>query len=123
MAYNTKDLEKQALAAIKKHNLIFIEDVVSFLPCSDKTFYNHNLQDLQTIKTAIEQNKINDKVKLRKKFKQSENPTLQIFYYKLLSNEKELGKVGNKVDHTSKGEKINFTVPSGKADKNNDEIV
>ncbi len=41
MAYKKEDLIKQALQAIKKHKLIFIEEVVSFLPCSKATFYRY----------------------------------------------------------------------------------
>jgi len=124
MAYNKKDLEDKALKAIKKHNLVFISDIMLYLPCSDATFYNHNLEKLESIKKALEFNKINDKVKLRKKFKTSENPTLQMFYYKLIANNNELSKVGNKHDHTSKGDKINFIVPSGEVgnDIGNDTI-
>ena len=53
MAYKTKELEKQALEAIEKYKLFFIDDIVSYLPCSTATFYNHKLEELETIKEAL----------------------------------------------------------------------
>ena len=50
MAYKTEELEKQSLEAIEKYKLFFIDDVVSYLPCSTATFYNHKLEELETIK-------------------------------------------------------------------------
>ena len=41
MAYKTEELETKSLEAIEKHKLFFIEDVVAFLPCSKKTFYEY----------------------------------------------------------------------------------
>jgi|31_taG_2_1085359.scaffolds.fasta_scaffold03581_4 hypothetical protein len=90
MAYNTKELEQQALEAIKEHGLIFIEEVVSFLPCSKPTFYEHGLNESNAIKEAITLNKVSKKAKLRKNWEHSENATLNISLYKLLANEEEL---------------------------------
>lgn len=123
MAYETKELEKQALEAIDEHNLVFISDVVQMLPCSKPTFYEHKLNELDTIKKALNVNKIKDKVKLRKKFKQSENPTLMLAYYKLIGTEDERQALGTKTDITSKGDRVNFVVPTGTATDKNDEIV
>ena len=39
MAYDRKKIFKQAKEAITKHKLIFMDDVVSFLPISKITFY------------------------------------------------------------------------------------
>ena len=41
MAYKTEDLERLAVDAIQKNRLIFIEDIVAYLPCSKSTFYEH----------------------------------------------------------------------------------
>jgi hypothetical protein len=93
MAYDKKDLETKALAAIKKHKLIFIEEVCSFLPCSEKTFRNHKLQDLPTIKDALNANKINTKAKLRKKWANMENAALNVALYKLCASDEEIDKL------------------------------
>jgi hypothetical protein len=108
MAYNTNELEQQALEAIKEHGLVFIEEVVSFLPCSKPTFYEHGLNESNAIKEAIEYNKVSKKAKLRKNWEHSENATLNISLYKLLANEEELQRLSvQKVEHSGKdGEKI-----------------
>ena len=43
MSYNKEDLEHKALVAIKKHNILYIKEVVKYLPCSRSTFYNLKL--------------------------------------------------------------------------------
>jgi hypothetical protein len=90
MAYKKEDLIKQALQAIKKHKLIFIEEVVSFLPCSVATFYNYKLEELETIKSEIQANKINIKTKLRTRWQDVDNSALNIALYKLCATKEEL---------------------------------
>lgn len=108
MAYKTEELEKTALSAIKRHKLIFLDEVISFLPCSAATFYNHKLEELESIKKALEENKIKGKLSSRRKWADSDNATLQIAYYKLLSSEEELRKLtGQFIDHSTGGEKLN----------------
>jgi predicted GIY-YIG superfamily endonuclease len=58
MAYKTEELEEQALKAIKEHGLVFIEEVVSFLPCDKTTFYAHGLSKSLKIKEALKANKV-----------------------------------------------------------------
>lgn len=108
MAYNTKELEQKAIEAIKEHGLIFIEEVISFLPCASSTFYGHDLEKSEAIKEAINFNKVSKKAKLRKNWEHSENATLNISLYKLLANEEELQRLSvQKVEHSGKdGESI-----------------
>lgn len=109
MAYKKADLEKQALAAIKEHNLMFVTDVPAYLPCSTKTFYNYSLQELQSIKEALEANRIKTKNGLRAKWYKSNNATTQIALYKLIGNEDEAHRLnGSKqqIDHTTGGDKL-----------------
>jgi len=93
MAYKTKELEKQSLEAIEKYKLFFIDDVVSYLPCCSKTFYDHKLQELQTIKDALTKVKTEIKVSMRSKWYKSKNATLQMGLMKLLSTNEELKKL------------------------------
>lgn len=110
MAYNKAELEKQALAAIREHNLFFIEDVVAFLPCTKGTFYNKGLHELDAIKEALETNRIKVKNGLRAKWYKNDNATTQIALYKLLGSEDELKRLaGQYVDITTKGDKVEFT--------------
>ena len=78
MAYKRAELEKQAIEAITSKNLFFIEDVVCYLPCSKKTFYDHKLHELHSIKEVLLKNKVEIKVGLRSKWYKYENATLQI---------------------------------------------
>jgi len=90
MAYDKQKLIEQSLAAIKKHKLIFIEEVVSFLPCDKTTFYRHECNECNAIKEAIESNKIATKSNLRGKWEDSDNAALNIALYKLCATPKEL---------------------------------
>jgi hypothetical protein len=95
MAYKTADLEKKALEAIEKHKLFFIEDVVSFLPCGKVTFYEHKLNEANSIKEALEKNKVEIKVSMRSKWYKSDAPALQIALYKIIGTEEESDRINS----------------------------
>ena len=103
MAYKTTELEVQSLKVIKEKLLIFIDDIVVYLPCNRATFYNHNLDKLDTIKDALEFNKTETKIKLRTKWQESDNATLQIALMRLICNDAERRKLA-----------INYTEVTGK---------
>lgn len=102
MAYKKAELEATALDAIKKHNLVFIEDVVSFLPCDKTTFYKHKLNESNGIKDALDFNKVRLKVNMRKKWYESDNPALQMGLYKLIGTEEESDRLSGKqkIEHS-----------------------
>jgi hypothetical protein len=110
MKYNKEKLFQQAKEAVLKNNLIFIEEIVSFLPCSKQTFYEYfpsGSDELDEIKAIIEDNSVTIKSGLRNKWYESENPTLQIALYRLTSRDDEHKKLNQSyIDHTSKNEKI-----------------
>ena len=89
MAYKKADLEAQALKAIKEHNLMFVSDLVAYLPCSSSTFYAKNLEKSEAIKELLNKNRINVKNGLRAKWFKSDNPTVQIALYKLIGTDDE----------------------------------
>lgn len=93
MAYDKKVLEKQALEAIKEHNLTTNEQVICFLPCSEATFYNHKLGELEAIKKEIENNRVKRKIKLIKKLEDYDSPTATIAAIKLYATEDELRRL------------------------------
>ncbi len=109
MKYDKNKLEKQALEIIASDSdVVFLEDVIAGLPCSSATFFNYELERLESIKEGIIQNRQNKKKKLRAKWDTNDNPTLQIALYKLIGSDKELSKLtGQHIDHTTKGESIN----------------
>lgn len=92
MAYKKEELYQKALAAIKKHKLLFVEDVVSYLPCDKTTFYKHfppDSNELNTLKAKMDTHKVAIKIKLRKKWQKSNNPTVQIALYRLSCTDEE----------------------------------
>ena len=89
MAYDKKELEKKALAAIDKHKLMFIEHIVAFLPCSKPTFYALELNESNAIKKAVEEMRVSKKTKMLSNWIDSETPSLQIAAMKMISEEHE----------------------------------
>jgi hypothetical protein len=90
MAYNKEELVASALEAINKNKLFFIDDVISYLPCSRATFYNLELDKLDDIKDALTKVKTEIKVSMRSKWYKSDNPTLQMGLMKLIASQDEL---------------------------------
>jgi len=93
MAYSKKKLEELALKAIKKEKLTWHDEVVAFLPCSRATYYNKGLDKLDTIKDAINHNKVEMKAQMKHKWFNSDNATLQIALMKMIANQEEYDKL------------------------------
>jgi len=109
MAYDPKELEKLSLEIIENdETVVFVDQIVSKLPCSMATFYNHKLEVLETIKGALTKNKAKIKAELREKWRVGENATTQVALYKLLSTDDERQSLSNhdKVDHNIKGQVV-----------------
>ena len=111
MAYKTKDLLNKAIKAIEENNLFFIEDIVAFLPCDKTTFYKHfpiDSNENNDLKELLEVNRVNQKVKLRKKWGDTDNATLSLALYKLTGTSEERKRLSQTHhDLTSDGNKIN----------------
>ena len=93
MAYKTTDLKKKALEVIEKYKLIFIEEIVSYLPCNKNTFYNHKLHELNELKGLLQENKDKIKSALRSKWYKTDNATLQLALMRLICTDKERRKL------------------------------
>jgi len=89
MAYKKAELIEKSIQVIKKKKLVFMTEVIHYLGISNKSFYNHELNEVLEIKNALQGNKISLKGKLRSKWFVSENATLQMGLYKLIANEDE----------------------------------
>ena len=63
MAYDRKKIFEQAKNVIVKNKLIFIDDVVAFLPCSKLTFYELFPADSDEMNELKELLKTNRKLK------------------------------------------------------------
>ena len=99
MSYDTDKLEQEALEAIEKYRLFFIEDVVVYVSCSRATFYNHGLDKLDTIREAIDNNKIRTKHNMRQDWLQADSAPLQLGLYKLLGTRDERLALSNSVEN------------------------
>ena len=112
MPYDTKVLKQNAIEAIKKNKLIFIEDIAAMLGINKTTLYNHfpiDTDDFNELTTLLNENKISLKVSLRRKWFDSDNATTQMALYKLCSTPEEHKKLQqNYTDVTSNNETINI---------------
>lgn len=70
-------------------NILFITDLVAFLPISRATFYNYGLDKLDTLKEEIENNRIKTKQALRAKWANRKSPALQIALYRMIATKEE----------------------------------
>ena len=115
MTYIKNDIYKKAKAAIKKHHLYFIEDVVAMLPCRKQTFYEiFPLQsdEMDTIKELLDQEKITKKVEIRQKLSEGRNIEL-IALYKLICTDDERRALSmQQIEHSGKLQNINIEVSS-----------
>ena len=91
--FKTEDLKQEALAVIKKHKLLLTEEVVSYMSCSRKTYYDHGLHKDPDIMEAFDQYRISMKAGLRSKWYKSNNATVQIALYKLLATDDECDRL------------------------------
>jgi len=125
MAYDKNDIFEKAKQAITDNNLYFIEDVVAFVPCGKTAFYDFfkvDSNEMNDIKELLDNNKINTKVKLRKKLGEGDKAAEILALYKLIATEDERKALSMQhIDHTTKGEQINvISLGSGtKPDESN----
>ncbi len=92
MAYNKKEIFKQALEAIEKNNLFFIEDVVAWLPISKPTLYEFfplESNELNTIKDLLNINKTKTKSAIRAKLFKSDKAGELLALYRLICTPEE----------------------------------
>ncbi|MCL6272536.1 hypothetical protein M3P19_00865 [Muricauda sp. 2012CJ35-5] len=112
MAYDKSELFATAIKETERHNLFFIEDVVSLLPCSRSTFYSHfpaDSDELDELKEILGKNRIALKVELRKKWRESDNATLQMALMKLIATNEERKKLSQTyLDHTTDNKPMNI---------------
>jgi hypothetical protein len=98
MAYDRTKIYQQALELIEKKKLFFIEDVVTLLPCDKTTFYRFfevESNEYNTIKEALDKNKIDVKNGLRNKWYNGNNPLTQMALYKLIGTEEEYHRIAS----------------------------
>lgn len=101
--------EKEILEVIKDNNLFVITDIFAFYTgIKSSQFYNLKLEKSDTIKKAIDDNKLKTCQSLKNKWYKSDNPTLQIALFKTICSDDNLRKLAQSYqDVTTGGEKIN----------------
>ena len=124
MAYDKKKLYKQAEEAIEEHGLYYVEEVISFIPCSKETFYRLfpiDSNEYDTLRRNLDDNKTKIKAEIRAKLKQSDKAAELLALYRLLSTPEEHQKLNQAyIDHTSKGK--NMSLPLFNIDPLADEV-
>jgi hypothetical protein len=111
--FNKDELIELSLVAIEQHNLVFISEIIAFLPCSQSTFYSYKLERTELLKEALHRNRISLKLQIRRKLLESDNPIALIASYKLFANQEELERLSNNSrqthEHTQK-QPFSFTL-------------
>lgn len=116
MAYNQDEIIEQALKVIEEEECVTIDEVCLYLPIGRNTLYSWELDKLNKLKEAIEGQKIKQKKKMRRNWRNSDNATLQIAEFKLMANVDELETLTiSKVKQDVKVElpKVNFSTIDG----------
>ncbi len=109
--FNKDELIELSLRVIEQHDLVFISEIIAFLPCSQSTFYSYKLERTELLKEALHRNRINLKLQIRRKLLESDNPIALIASYKLFANQEELERLSNnsRQPHTQK-QPFSFTL-------------
>lgn len=108
MAKKREQYESEILAIIEKHKICRINHIFGVyagLSCSQ--FYNLELEKSESIKEAIERNRLKATQYLLQKWIASNNPTLQIAAMRLVCSKEEHQLLNQHyIDHTTGGEKL-----------------
>jgi len=93
MAYNRQELKQQALDIIEREEITTFNEIHLYMKAHRATLYTHELDKDDDIKKAIEDEKVKVKKKMRRNWRNSDNATLQIAEFKLLSSDEELARL------------------------------
>lgn len=93
MAYDEKEILRKALKVISDEDVTDLTDLALVLGISRDWLYDHGFDKNNAIKDAIETTKRRLMRKLRRKWRESDNATLQIAEARLLSTDEELERL------------------------------
>lgn len=97
MEFTTEGLFKEAKEIIEANEtVVFVDDIVSKMGCNKSAFYKYipaTCDEMKDIRELLYQNKVSIKTKMRKKWFDSTNPTLQIGLMKLIGTDEERKKL------------------------------
>ena len=124
MAYDKREIVEMAIKAIDEHQCTNIAEVLLHLPIS-KTLLYEWVDELNEIRTKIDEQKVKIKGEMKKRWFNSEVPALAIAAFKLIADEDEADSLTTskvKQEHKfDKLPKITFNV-IGKEDTSSEVI-
>jgi hypothetical protein len=113
-----KQYEDELLRVIGDKKIAFLNHSFAYTSFSSSTAYNYGLEKLETIKEAINKNRVSAKNYMLNKWIGGDNPTLQVAAYRLLSDSEEHRKLNQSyTDITTQGDKVGITPPIKWADE------
>ena len=93
MTYNNKqEIFEKAKELMGKHNFVFMEHLIAFLPISKQTFYVYfpvGSDEMDYIKKLMEKAKVTKKYNILVKWEKSEDVKAQKYLYMLTGNREE----------------------------------
>jgi hypothetical protein len=90
--YDKSKIFKQAQELATKHKLLFVQDIIDFLPLSTSTFYEYfpaESEQMEILRKILDENKVAIKASLRARWYHSDNATLQMALYRLTATADE----------------------------------
>ena len=116
MALDTEQMESECIEAIEANKLTFINEIFAFVPFCSSTFYDKGLEKSESIKRLLDKHRISTKIKLKKRWEDSENATLQIGLYKLIGTTDEVHRLSGTRQEIDTNQKISFNIDSDDID-------
>ena len=106
MAYDKSEIFERAKEIVKSDaDIAFIEEIITEIGIAKPTFYEYfpvKSNEMNEIKDLLLKNRSNIKKTLRNKWKDSDNATLNVCLYKLLSTDEERELLSDKPKDDSK---------------------
>jgi len=94
MAYDREEILSQCLKVIEQEEVTTFEEMCLYIAPTRASLYDWGFDKLDTIKAAIDQNKVNAKAKLKRNWQKADAaPVLQIAAFKLMADDSELEKL------------------------------
>lgn len=90
-----KRLIDECLKIIEKEEILFVTDLIGFLPISKATFYNYGLDKIDAIREAIEKQRIQKKQMTRKALVKTNTPVGLITFYRMIATPEERAAINN----------------------------
>ena len=108
MSDKTEKYKDELLRVIKEKKIAIFDHCFAYATFSRATAYNHGLDKVDDIRESINNNRVSAKNYMINKWIASDNPTLNIAAFRLLSTPEEHKKLNQSyIDHSTKGKKIN----------------